>query len=141
MADLTGLLVPIFICVVLPVAIVFIVSWVKMNGDNKRAQVILKAIESNNNIDADKLAESLRKPKKSARELLNNRLLCGCIGTLSGLALVIVGLCNFANGESFNADPVTVPMVFGAPLIAIGLSFLIVYLVTRKHVNDDDAEK
>ncbi len=141
MADLTGLLVPIFICVVLPVAIVFIVSWVKMNGDNKRAQVILKAIESNNNIDADKLAESLRKPKKSARELLNNRLLCGCIGTLSGLALVIVGLCNFANGESFNDDPVTVPMVFGAPLIAIGLSFLIVYLVTRKHVNDDDAEK
>ncbi len=141
MADLTGLLVPIFICVVLPVAIVFIVSWVKMNGDNKRAQVILKAIESNNNIDADKLAESLRKPKKSARELLNNRLLCGCIGTLSGLALVIVGLCNFANGESFNADPVTVPMVFGAPLIAIGLSFLIVYLVTRKQVNDDDAEK
>lgn len=141
MADLTGLLVSIFICVVLPVAIVFIVSWVKMNGDNKRAQVILKAIESNNNIDADKLAESLRKPKKSARELLNNRLLCGCIGTLSGLALVIVGLCNFANGESFNADPVTVPMVFGAPLIAIGLSFLIVYLVTRKQVNDDDAEK
>ena len=63
MSDLTGLLVPIFICVVLPVAIVFIVSWVKMNGDNKRAQVILKAIESNNNIDADKLAESLRKPK------------------------------------------------------------------------------
>ena len=32
-------------------------------------------------------------------------------------------------------------MVFGAPLIAIGLSFLIVYLVTRKQVNDDDAEK
>ena len=141
MSDLTGLLVPIFICVVLPVAIVFIVSWVKMNGDNKRAQVILKAIESNNNIDADKLAESLRKPKKSARELLNNRLLCGCIGTLSGLALVIVGLCNFANGESFNSDPVTVPMVFGAPLIAIGVSFLIVYLETRKQVNDNDAEK
>lgn len=137
MVELTGILIPIFICVVLPVSIVLIISWVKINSDNKRAQVILKAIEANNNVDADKLAESLRKPKKSARELLNNRLLCGCIGALSGLALVIVGLCNFATGMTFDSDSVTVPLVFGAPLIAIGLSFLIVYLVTRKQVNDD----
>lgn len=135
------ILVPIFICVVLPVAIVLIVFLAAMNSDNKRAKVLIKAIEANNNIDTDKLAEALQKPKKSAREILNSRLLRGCMFSLCGLFIAIGGICNFATGSDFNSDPVTVPLLFGAVSLAIGLSYLIVYYLTRKDVDRKDVDR
>lgn len=133
---MTTTLVPIFVCVVLPVAIVAIVFAAAMNNDNKRAKVLIKAIESNCGIDADKLAEALQKPKKTAREMLNLRLLRGCIFSFIGLALCIVGIVSLCMGTEFSADQVTVPLVFGGSSLAIGLSYLVVYFVTRKQVKD-----
>lgn len=131
-----SILVPIFICVVLPVAIVLIVYLASMNSDNKRATILIKAIESGNGIDADKLAEALRKPRKSAREVLNLRLLRGCICTFLGLCLVIVAIVNMCGGGDFSSDPVTVPLVFSTIPLAIGLGYLVVYFVTRKQVDN-----
>lgn len=131
-------LVPIFICVVLPVAIVLIIALAGMNSDNKRAKVLIKAIEANNDIDAERLAEAFGKRKKTAREILNLRLLRGCIFGLVGLALIIVGFVNFATGAVFRADPVTVPMIIGGASLAIGASYLIVYFATRKQLPDSD---
>jgi len=137
MADV---LVPIFVCVVLPVAIVLIVFLAVMNSDNKRAAVIIKAIEVGGGVDIDKLAESLQKQKKSAREILNLRLLRGCMFTLVGLSLIIVGIANLIAGAEFSSDPVTVPMVCGAPFLAVGISYLIVYFVTRKQLPEHESE-
>lgn len=129
-------LVPIFICVVLPVLIVAIVYAASINSDNKRSKVLIKAIESNCNIDAQKLAEAFQKPRKSAREILNLRLLRGCIFSFIGLALCIVGIVSLCMGTEFSADPVTVPLVFGGTSLAIGLSYIVVYFVTRKQIKD-----
>lgn len=133
---MTATLVPIFVCVVLPVAIVAITAATKINNDNKRSNVLIKAIESNCGIDADKLAEALQKPKKTAREILNQRLLRGCIFSFIGIALCIVGIVSLCMGTEFAADPVTVPLLFGGASLAVGLSYLVVYFVTRKQIND-----
>ncbi len=133
---MTSILVPIFICVVLPVAIVAIVFAAVMNNDNKRSKVLIKAIECNCGIDADKLAEALHRPKKTAREILNLRLLRGCIFSFIGLALCFVGIVSLCLGTEFSADAVTVPMAFGGASLAIGLSYLVVYFVTRKQIKD-----
>lgn len=130
------ILVPIFVCVVLPVAIVLIVFLASMNSDNKRAKVLIKAIESNNGIDADRLAEAFKKPVKTARQILNLRLLRGCIFTFIGIALCLVGIVSLCMGTEFAADPVTVPLVFGGASLAVGLSYLVVYFVTRKQIKD-----
>ena len=122
------ILVPIFVCVVLPVAIIAIIFGASINSDNKRSKVLIKAIESNCDIDADKLAEALQKPKKTAREILNLRLLRGCIFSLVGIAVCIIGI--------IAADTVTVPLIFGGASLAIGLSYLVVYFVTRKQINE-----
>ena len=130
------ILVPIFVCVVLPVAIVAIVFAAAINNDNKRAKVLIKAIESNCGIDADKLAEALQKPKKTAREILNLRLMRSCIFSFLGLALCIIGAVSFymkANDEAFL---IILPLQLGALLLAIGLSYLVVYFVTRKQIKD-----
>ncbi|MCM1291967.1 MAG: hypothetical protein NC111_03990 [Bacteroides sp.] len=128
------ILVPIFICVVLPVAIVLIGALAKMNGENKRAKIIIKAIEANRDVDADKLIESLKKPQKSALETLNGRLLRGCIFSLIGVGLAIVGIVNLICGTAMSSDPVSVPFIFGGILLAIGISYLIVWNVSRKQI-------
>lgn len=125
----------IFICVVLPVAVVLIVALTKINADNKRTQVIIKAIEANRDVDADKLADSLKKTPRMPQELLNLRLLRGCIFSFVGLALAIVGIVNLANGTPAIEDQVTVPLMFGGASLAIGLSYVVVYFVTRKQIN------
>lgn len=133
---MVDILVPIFVCVVLPVAIVGIYYWSQVNAENKRAEILMKAIEANCGPDADKLAEALQKPRKTVREILNLRLLRGCMFTFVGLGLCIVGIVSACMGTEFASDPVTVPLVFGGASLAIGLSYLVVYFVTRKQVKD-----
>lgn len=130
-------LVAIFICVVLPVAIVLITSITKINNDNKRTKVLIKAIEANNDIDADKLAEALAKPRKSALEVLNNRLLKGCIGTLGGIALLCVSLVAYGNRTSEYDTDYAAFLVFGALATAVGIGYLITYFITRKQLPHD----
>ncbi|MDE6523498.1 MAG: hypothetical protein K2L17_11820 [Muribaculaceae bacterium] len=124
-------LIPIFVACVMPIAIVLIVALRKSNTVNKRSEILIKAIEANKEVDTDKLIEAMKEPTKSPQEILNARLLRGCMFSLIGLALVIVGIVNLANGTEFSADPVTVPMMFGGISLAIGISYLIVYFVTR----------
>lgn len=128
-------LVSISVCVVLPVLIVLIVCYTSINSDNKRAQVLLKAIETNHDIDADQLAKAMQKPQKSRRDILNLRLLRGCILSLIGVALCIVPLI-----ETFTSTPDDGPeldmFTLGGVLLAVGISYLIVYFVTRKQVDD-----
>lgn len=66
--------IPFGVCVVLPIAIVLIVFLTKINSDNKRAQVLIKAIESNNDINTDKLVEAMQNQKKSALDTYENSL-------------------------------------------------------------------
>lgn len=127
-------LVSIFICCILPLGIVVAYFINQMYVNKKRAEVLIKAIE-NGSADADKIAEALQKPRKSERQRFNRRLLCGCIFSLIGIVLLIVGLVNLSSGSPISSDPVTVPLMLGGIMIAVGLSFLIVCRVTRNQLN------
>lgn len=129
------IIIPIFICVVLPIAVVAIIAYTKININRLRTNVLMKAIESNGELDADKLTELFQKPLKSAREILNQRLLRGCIFTLVGIVLCAIGIILGCTCFEFSSDPVLVSIIFGGISVAIGLSYLIVYFVTRKQIN------
>lgn len=134
-------LVPIFICVVLPIAVVAITAYTRINSDNRRSQIILKAIEANNNIDVDKLAESLKKPVKSARQILNSHLLFGSIFSLIGLGLVASGVY-LAIKDDFNTQKLQFTIYLVAAIaFAIGFGNLITYFITRKQVNHTNEDK
>lgn len=133
---MVDILVPIFVCVVLPVAIVGIYYWSQINAENKRAEILMKAIEANCGPDADKLAEALQKPRKTAREILNLRLLRGCMFTFVGFGLCVVGIVSLCLGYKYMPESFNTLLVFGAPILAIGISYLVVYFVTRKQVKD-----
>lgn len=122
---------PICICCILPVTIVWLICRRWINNDNRRADVLIEAIKTYNGMDIDHLVETLAKPNKTPAELLNLRLLRGCIFTLVGLALTVVCVVICLNCGGMT-DPAGIFMVLGAVSVAIGVSYLITYFVTKK---------
>ncbi len=134
------ILVPIFCGCVLPIAIVLIVALRKSNVVNKRSEILIRAIEANKEVDTDKLIDAMKEPKKSPQEVLNARLLRGCMFSLIGVVLIIIGIVGLASGESFSDDEVSTPFIFGGISLAIGSSYLIVYYITRKQTIPGEKE-
>lgn len=130
------ILVPIFVCVVLPVSIVLIISFTKMNGENKRAKIVIKAIEANKDVDTNQLIESLKKPRKTANEILNAYLLRGCITLLLGIVFMSFGIYV----RSTCHDTSYYCYLIGGILLAIGIGYLIVFFVARKQTKKSDSK-
>ena len=124
------ILVPIFICVVLPVAIVWIVFRYINNKTNRQTEVILAAIQTNPNVDAEKLIETLRKKDRSPIEIINRKLLRGSIFTLIGVAFALIA--SLGDVDEVETGCWVVCGVCGA----IGIGFLIsyIFLITHKAV-------
>lgn len=130
MSTLVEILVPIGICVVLPIGVIWIIFASIMNRDNKNAEIILKAIENNSSIEVDALLKSFAKKEKTGAHLLNLRLLRGSIFSLTGVATGAFAAVMATNRPDSNLQ---FPFLLICLLsFAIGISYLIVYFMTRK---------
>lgn len=49
---------------------------------------------------------------------------------------MVVGIISWAGGVDFADDNVTVPMMLGGVSLAVGVSYLIVYFVSRRQPED-----
>jgi len=126
-----SILVPIFVCVVLPVAVVLIVGITKQNETNRKAEIMLKALESGAQIDPE-LFKTQEKPKSVKQELLD-KLTGACIVSFMGIAfLVLTGV--------EQAMPGTMPRFFmsnmlpvaGGVMVAVGAGLFISYFVGKR---------
>ena len=130
--ELVGILVPLGICVVLPVLIVWLVTRTRQNETNKMTEIMLKAIESGATIDANFFKDAHKK-QKSTKERLLNRLIWGCATSILGVGLAILGIVQWVNwnGTTSN-DSFVVPLIFAGILLAIGIALFIGFFVGRK---------
>lgn len=125
------ILIPIGICVVLPVMIVWLVNRTRQNDTNRKTEIILKAIEAGAPIDANFF--KAQNDTKTVKERLLKRLSEGCIFALIGIACEIIGIINMIKWDGATSnDSSVVPMVIGGICLAIGISLLIVFFVGRK---------
>ena len=125
------ILVPIAICVVLPVMIVWLINRTRQNETNRKTEIMLKAIESGATIDADFFkAQQEQKAPKTLKEKLLNRLTAGCVCTLIGIAAVVV--CFILEAKLGWDKDGNFMLTFGAISIAIGISFLLIFFVGKK---------
>ena len=128
------ILIPIGICVVLPVMIVWLINRTRQNETNRKTEIMLKAIEAGATIDADffKSQEDQKGPK-TIKERLLRRLSSGCICSLIGLALGVVGIANYIKWDgSMVNHSATFPMIAGGVLLGIGIALIIVFFVGKK---------
>lgn len=132
-------LIPILVCVVLPVAIVWLSVYAARFREAKRTEVLLKAIESGKDIDANMIANAMSKPHKAPRtprERLNNRLTVGCVGLTIGIMLEVVLCIGRFVMNALSDEMFLISSMWNSILLGIGVAFMIVYFVTRKNVKD-----
>ena len=123
-------LVPIAICVVLPIAIVWMTTRTRIKRDNLRKEIILAAMEKNSDIDIEEMTKKLNRPRKLLKEKLIMRLLYGSIfvgfGILTYVALAVY-MCIFRPDK----DMFVVLSLLAVPSLAVGIAFLINFFVGK----------
>ena len=140
--ELVGTLVPLGICVVLPVLIVWLVTRTRQNETDKKTEIMLKAIEAGATIDAEFFKDAQRK-QKSTKERLLNRLIWGCTTSILGVGLAALGIIQWVNwnGTTSN-DSFVVPLIFAGIFLAIGIALVMGFFVGRKMlVKEIEAEE
>lgn len=143
--DLVPILVPIAVFVVLPVGIVWLIISNKKFAAEKRAQIVLAAIEKNPEMDMEVFAQALVPKQKPLRERLVSRIFtCTLIGTalslLGGLGMVsmIAALLYSIYLDNLRDGFFVMAMVF-LPVFALGMGLLLAARQAKKdlaHLED-----
>ena len=127
-AYLEDILVPLGMCVVLPVLVVWLAMRKQQNDTNRKAEVMLKAIEAGKDIDPDYFKE----PDKnvSIKQKLLRRLTWACITLFIGAIVLTISLIASAQGKICYEATLGFS-VFGGIMIAIGAALFIAFFVGR----------
>ena len=112
-------LVPIFVCVVLPVAIVFIVMNARKHEASRKAEVALKAIEAG--VPVDPAFFKSEKKRQGTKQKLLEQLTGACITSLMGAAFVAF---YFMEKEELLGFA-------GGVMLAVGIGLFISFFVGR----------
>ena len=120
------LLLPLCVCVVLPVLIVWIVGRVRKNETDRKAEIMLKAIENGIEINPDLLKPS--KPKKAfIKKDLLEKLNGACITGMLGIAFLILMLTGKMPVYAIHYLPMAVAM-----LLAVSLGLFVSYFAGKR---------
>lgn len=126
------ILVPIAICVVLPVMIVWLVTKARQNETNRKTEIMLKAIEAGATVDPNLFGS--HQGRISLKERLLKRLTGACVTSLLGVACIILNLVQWAKwGETLSRSTLSM----GCILLAIGVALFIVYFVGKKMLSKE----
>ena len=133
MQNLFQLLVPIAICCVLPIMIVWLNNRRRIIENNSRTQIVLAAMEKNSDVDIEQLLKKMAptQKKKLLKEKLLAKLLWGCITLLLGVGLAIFCLCT-SFGGGMTPSNLWFSGFMSTIMIAIGIAFLINYFIGKK---------
>ncbi|MCM1178025.1 MAG: DUF6249 domain-containing protein [Clostridium sp.] len=128
---MVALLIPIVVCGVLPMVIVFIVFFYDSKTAANKMKVLEKVIESGADIDPTVLMESLGKKKnpKTIKERLLNYLFCGIFILIVGIATVVGFLLDVIQSNEI--------LMVGAVCAAVGVAFIVAYFVGKKMLAEE----
>ena len=125
---------PVFICVVLPVTIVWLVARTKQQETNKKAEIMLKAIEAGVPVDMTQFEPAKKqKATKSIKQDLLEKLNGACITGLMGIGFLTLGILRAINpmfaSHTF-LNKFWLPA--GGVLLAIGIGLFVSYFAGKK---------
>lgn len=124
-------LVPIAICVVLPIAIVWMTTRTRIKRDNLRKEIILAAMEKNSDIDIEEMTKKLNRPRKLLKEKLIMRLLYGSIFVGFGILTYVALAVYMCISKRFDTDMFIGLSIVAVPSLAVGIAFLINFFVGK----------
>ena len=122
-------------CVVLPLMIVWLTNKRKNHEIDKQTEILMAMMEKHPDLDPAEVMKKLNvssKSHKTIKQKLLDNVLIGGFMTLMGLAVLIPHLCGmvfFGNKEK--------GIFCGGIMLAVGLAFLIYYLVSKKQLSGE----
>ena len=129
------IILPVFMCVVMPVAIVWLVMRAKQNETNKMAEIMLKAIEAGIPLDPDFFKTQTRTLQKSLKERQLGWLTAACILIALGLGSILVGaIIILINNWTYDTAPTAYSLLTfaGGLVLVIGIALLVVYFIRKR---------
>ena len=117
------------ICVVLPIVIVWLINRRKTNETNRRAEILLKAIEAGSTVDLNLFQEPQK--QRSIKEKLLNRLTVAWVVTLIGLSIIAFGISMYCLLEHPNEGLLVIACI-GGIILAVGIALFGVYFAGKK---------
>ena len=130
---LTNFGVPVFVCVVLPIVIVWLVARTRQNEANRKAEIMLKAIEAGVPVDMSQFEPEKKKGSKSIKQELLDKLNGACITGLMGIGFLTLGILRVVItdfGRNMFINKFWLPA--GAVLLAVGIGLFISYFAGKK---------
>lgn len=124
--DLTELLVPIGVCVALPISIVYLILKRKIISENNKKEIILAALEKNADVNIEELVKKTSAPDKLLKEKLLKKLQWGLMTIVLSIGLFIYAIFVGDAGE------LKLYVIGSVVLLAIGVSLLFTYLMGKK---------
>ena len=125
--------VPVFICVILPVVVVWLVTRAKQNETNRKADIMLKAIEAGVPVDMEQFKSAKKKAPVSIKQELLDKLNGACITSLMGIGFLTLGILRVVItdfGRNSLLNKFWLPA--GCVLLAVGIGLFISYFVGKK---------
>lgn len=123
-------IVPIGICVILPIIIVWLIMRHKTNETNRRTEVLLAAIEKNPDMDMEDFIRKMNLKTKTTKERLMSRLLWGLVFIAIGASSLLSALYQDYQGGT-SLDFFAIYSGCGC-LLLIGISFVAVFFISKR---------
>ena len=134
--SLIDALVPIGICVVLPIIVITLAMRTRRHEIDKKTDVMMKAIENGAQLDPA-FFESAAKvgcKEKTVKDKLAGYLIAACITSGIGLLIAIVSVIFLTVKEDLDPVAILVLLVPCAILLGVGIAVFIVYFVGKKKI-------
>ena len=125
--------VPVFICVVLPVMVVWLVTRARQNETNRKAEIMIKAIEAGVPVDMDQFKSAKKKGSTSIKQDLLEKLNGACITGLMGIGFLTLGILRVIIadfGRNTLLNKFWLPA--GCVLLAVGIGLFITYFTGKR---------
>lgn len=113
-----ALCVPLGICVLMPIMIVWLISRAKTIRAEKKMDVLMKAVENGADVDQSLFEEVVEKKPKNIKTILMNKLGTGVMMSFMGFVFTILAACDVTGFSSWG-------LYVGIPFFAIGLGNLV----------------
>lgn len=138
-------LIPLGICVCLPIMIVWLYYRNRQHETDKQSEIIMTAIEKNGDLNIEDLMKKLSPPQKPFNERLINRLhrqiLWGTICTAVGiLTLLTFATLKYLGENLVRVDFIPAIIMFVVAPLAVGIGLLVAYFSGQKLLNNIKAE-
>ena len=124
-----ALLIPICICVVLPVMVVWLVTRARIKKNEQKMAVLVKAIENGVEIDPELLVSETESSRNTKMKLIK-KLTTGIVCSMIGISLLVCPSLDAFEGVA----GLEMLYIIGGVMVAIGVAYMVAFFVGRKYL-------